>query len=145
MTERIKTGTILIEGKTILPDTLIFDSEGASNGWIVVKHLDRYRLEQKIRNAGWTFFSVRGDFKAGGFGFDVEKTTRKALHQILLRLESESFNCLEVTAIDTNRSLGLIYVSVSARARHIRRSTTTTAPALSAVGSKSEIVPGGKS
>lgn len=133
MIERIKMGSILIEGKTLLPNTLLFESEHVSDGWILAKNLDRYRLEHKIRNAGWTFFLERSDFRAGVFGFDQERTTRKALQQILSRLESKPFNCLEVTAVDFNRILGLLHVSISARARRIRERSIPSGPESPAV------------
>jgi hypothetical protein len=114
-------GAILIEGKTLLPHSLLFESERVSNDWILVKNIDRYRLERRIRDAGWAFFASREEFEAGVFGFDVEKTTRRALHQVVLRLKTKTFNCLEVTAVDLDRVMGLRYVSVSARARHIRK------------------------
>lgn len=138
MAERIKLGAILIEGKTSLPDSLFFESERVSNGWILAKNLDRFRLERRIRDAGWTFFSVQGEFKAGVFGFSVEKTTRRALQRVLLHLKPETINCLEVTEVALNRFLGLPYVSVSARARCIRKSAVTFGSELPAVGKRGE-------
>ena len=132
MGEQIRTGAIMIQGKSDLPDSMILDSERVLRGWMLAIDLDRRGLEQKIRDAGWTFFSLRSDFRAGGFGLGVEKATRKALDQVLSRLKFEPFNCVEVTAIDKYRVWGLHYVSVSARARHIRPSAITTVPKLSA-------------
>jgi hypothetical protein len=132
MEAQIKLGAILIEGKTLLPHTLLFDSERASHGWILVKNLDRYRLERKIRDAGWTLVSVGGDLQAGSYGFSREKTTRKALERVLLRLESRKSNCLEVTAVEFRRVLGVLHVSISARARHITEKSNAFASELSA-------------
>jgi hypothetical protein len=133
MTEQIKMGAILIEGKTCLPDSLLFESERVSNGWILVRNIDRYRLERRIRDAGWAFLAGREEFKAGVFGFNVEKTTRRALHQVVQHLKSETFNCLEVTEVAINRFLGLPHVSISARPHCIRQSAVAVAPSLSAV------------
>ena len=119
MEAQIKLGAILIAGKTLLPHTMLFDSERMSNGWILVRNLDRFRLEKKIRDAGWHLVSHEGDLQAGRFGFNRAKTTRKALDRVLLHLDSTKFNCLEVTALDLNRVLGVLYVSISARGRHI--------------------------
>lgn len=63
LTEPIKMGAILIKGTTLLPDSLLFESERVSNGWILVKNIDRYRLERRIRDAGWTFFAGRGELR----------------------------------------------------------------------------------
>ena len=56
MTDKIKMGTILIEGGALLPDSLRFESEPYSKGWRLLKNLDGYGLDRKIRQAGWTFF-----------------------------------------------------------------------------------------
>ena len=61
MVEKIKAGTILIEESTALPDSLQFESEQYPSGWRLVKDLDRYGLDRKIREAGWTFFFMAGE------------------------------------------------------------------------------------
>ncbi len=125
MADKIKTGTILIEEGALLPDSLRFESEQCSNGWRLVKNLDGYGLDRKIREAGWTFFSMAGEIKASVFGFDAEKTTHRAIKRVLANLKSEKFNCLEITQVALKRFLGLPYVSVSAYSRHIRQSPWT--------------------
>jgi hypothetical protein len=124
---------IFIQGKALLPDTLLFQSEPISNGWVLVRNLDRYKLERIIRDAGWTFFAGRSDFRAGVFGFDQEKTALKALQQVFLKLRPEAFNCLEVTTLDVTRVLGVLYVSLSARARRIREKAVPLESELAAV------------
>lgn len=122
MADKIKAGAILIEGRALLPDSLRFESEPCSNGWSLVKNLDSYALDRKIREAGWTFFFLAGEVKASVFGFDTEKMTLKAINRLLANLKPEKLNCLEITQVALKRFLGLPCVSVSARSRHIQES-----------------------
>ena len=122
MADEIKTGTILIEEGTLLPESVQFERETYSNRWRSVKDLDGYGLDRKIRDAGWNFFFMAGEIKASAFGSDVEKTLHRAIARLLANLKSERFNCLEITQVVLKRFLGLPYVSVSAHSRHIQES-----------------------
>src|SRR5437667_12727789 len=95
MTDKIKMGAILIEGGALLPDSLRFESEPYSKAWRLVKNLDGYGLDRKIRQAGWTFFYM-AQIKASAFGFDREKAVRRAVNRVLANLRSEKFNSLEM-------------------------------------------------
>ncbi len=120
MAETIKTGTILIKDGTLLPDALQFESEPCATGWRLVKNLDGYGLGRKIHEAGWTFFCLAGEIKATVFGFDGQRTVRRAVKRILTNLKSEKFNGLEIMQVQAKRFLGLPYASVCAHSRHIQ-------------------------
>ncbi|PYV40206.1 MAG: hypothetical protein DMG06_20915 [Acidobacteria bacterium] len=90
MTDKIKMGTILIEGGALLPDSLRFESEPYSKGWRLVKNLDGYGLDRKIRQAGWTLFYMAAEMKASVFGFGGEKALRRAVNRVLAKLKSET-------------------------------------------------------
>ncbi len=124
MADKIKTGTILIEEGALLPESLRFESEPYANGWRLVKDLDGYGLDRKIREAGWTFFYMAGEIKASVLGFDGEETKRRAIKRMVAILKSDkfNFNSLEITQVAAKRFLGLPYVSVSAHWRHIQES-----------------------
>ncbi len=120
MAETIKAGTILIKDGTLLPDALQFESEPCATGWRLVKNLDGYGLGRKTHEAGWTFFCLAGEIKATVFGFDGQKTVRRAVKRILTNLKSEKFNGLEITQVQAKRFLGLPYASVCAHSRHLQ-------------------------
>ena len=120
MAETIKTGTILIKDGTFLPDALRFESEPCATGWRLVKDLDGYGLHRKINEAEWTFFCLASEIKATIFGFDVQKTVRRAVKRILANLKPGKFNSLEITHVARKRFLGVRYVTVSAQSRHIQ-------------------------
>ena len=125
MPDTIKTGTMLIKEGTLLPKSLRFESEPCAPGWRLVQNLDVYELGQKIHEAGWSFFWQAGEIGATVFGFDEQKTLRRAIEKILANLESAKFNSLEIMRVvleASKRFLGVRYVTVSAQSRHIQES-----------------------
>src|SRR5712692_2149803 len=120
--------TILIREDTPLPTNLSIESEAFLPGWRLIKDLDRYGLDRKIREAGWTFFCLASEIRATVFGIDGEKMVRRAIEQILgnrllANPKWEKFNSLEITQVASGASkrfLGVRYVTVSARTRHIQ-------------------------
>ena len=120
MAETINKGAILIKDGIFLPDALRFESEPCATGWRLVKNLDGYGLGRKISEAGWTFFWLAGEIGATVFGFDGQKTVRRAVQRILANLKSREFNSLEITRVASKRFLGLPYASASAHSRHIQ-------------------------
>jgi hypothetical protein len=125
MPDTVKTGTILIKEGTLLPESLRFESEPCAPGWRLVKNLDGYELGRKLHEAGWTFFGLTGEIGATVFGFDEQKTLRRAVEQILANLESAKSNSLEIMRVASEASkrfLGVRYVTVSAQSRHIQES-----------------------
>ena len=122
MANTIKTGSILIKDGTSLPDGLRFESEPCATGWRLVKNLDGYGLSRRVREAGWNFFCLAGEIKATIFGFDRQRTARRAVRRILANLKSEKFNGLEITQVAAKRFLGLPYATVYAQSRHIQES-----------------------
>lgn len=123
MAETIQTGTILIKDGTLLPDALRVESEPCATGWRLVKNLDGYRWDRKVREEGWTFFYMAGEIKTIVFGFEGQKTVRRAVKRILANLKPEKFNSLEITQVASKSFLGVPYVSVSAHSRHIQESS----------------------
>lgn len=122
MKDKIKTGTLLIAEGATLPESMQLETEPYAYGWRLVKNLDLKDFNQTINQAGWNFFYIAGAIETKAFGSDEKKTTRKAIKQVMEKLKSKNFNCLEITTVMTKRSLGIPYVSVSAHSRHIQKS-----------------------
>jgi hypothetical protein len=120
MADTIKPGTILITEGAILPESLLLESEPYGYGWRLVKNLDSRGLDKIIGQAGWDFFYIASVVETNAFSSDEKKTTRKAIKKIIANLKSKNFNRLEITRVTAKRSLGLLYVSVSAHSRHIQ-------------------------
>ncbi|MGA7060349.1 MAG: hypothetical protein WA690_09750 [Candidatus Acidiferrales bacterium] len=122
MPETIKTGTVLIKHGALLPDALQFESEPCATGWRLVKDLDGYELDRKIHDAGWTFFYLAGEIKTTIFGFDVQKTVRRAVKRILANLRPQKFNSLQITQVVSKHFFGVPCTQVYAHPRHVQKS-----------------------
>lgn len=97
------------------------ESEPYWGRWNVVKALDGFALDRKIRAAGWNFFFIASEVKVMFFGAIGAKRIERALGRILAKVRLQNFNGLEVTGIVAKRFLGLPYTVVSAHSRHVQR------------------------
>jgi hypothetical protein len=120
MQDLIKTGTILVKERTVLPAGLSVATATYAGGWDAVQNLDGYALGRTLHNAGWTFFCLAGETSSTTFGFGREKCVRMALGRILKKLKLEKFNSLEITEMVSKRFCGIPYLRLSARSRHIQ-------------------------
>lgn len=121
MTQAIQVGTILVEGSPMLPELLGLEVERYSGNWSVVKTLDGFALDRKIRSTGWSFFFIAAEVRAMFFGAIGAKKIQNALQRILGKVRQQH-NALEVTGIVMKRFLGVSYTVVSAHSRHIQQS-----------------------
>ena len=141
MRSAIEAGNILIREGCSLPEGLGIEREPCVPGWAIVKDLDGYALDRKIRPTGWTFFCLAREMKATVFGFNKEKMARRAVERILANPKSEKFNSLEVTRVaskGTHRFPFIGYATVSAHSRHIQESAFLSQPKnLATAGMKS--------
>ena len=124
MPEEVQVGTILMSE---WPPFLGLPSEGPESApytgqWSVVKGLDGFALDRKIRAAGWNFFFIASEVKVMFLGSLGAKKIQHALHRILGKVSRQHFNGLEVTGIVAKRFLGLPYSIVSAHSRHVQQS-----------------------
>jgi hypothetical protein len=98
------------------------ESEPYSGNWRLVKALDGFALDRKIRDAGWNFFFMAAEVKVMFFGALGTKKIQNALKRILAKVRDQNFNGLEVTGIVAKRFLGVPFATVSAHSRHIQQS-----------------------
>ena len=124
MPQEVQVGTILMSQ---WPPFLGLPSEGLesapySGHWNVVKALDGFALDRKIRAAGWNFFFIASEVKVMFLGSLGAKKIQHALHRILGKVSRQHFNGLEVTGMVAKRFLGLPYTIVSAHSRHVQQS-----------------------
>lgn len=123
MTATVEVGTILIEElPPRMAEALALESEPYLGNWSVIKALDGFALDKKIRAAGWNFFFQADEVKVMFFGGISATKVQDALKRIFAKVSRQNFNCLEVTGIVANRFWGIPYVTVSAHSRHIQQS-----------------------
>jgi hypothetical protein len=123
----IEAGNILIREGSSLPEGLGIEIEPCVAGWGIVKDLDGYGMDRKVRKSGWTFFYLARGIKATVFGINKEKMVRRAIQNILANPKSEKFNSLEITRVASASSL-FGYSTVSAHSRHIQESMFLSQP-----------------
>ena len=121
MPPAVRVGAILIK-ESPLTHLLGLESEPYSGNWNLVKVLDGFALDRKIRASGWNFFFMAAEEKAMFFGAPGVEKIQDALKRILGKVKQQHFNSLEVTGIVARRFLGVPYTIVSAHARHAQQS-----------------------
>ena len=126
MLEPINAGAIFFKEGTLAPEALQPEGDPYAPGWSLLKNLDACELGRKAQESGWTLFSLAGNSSVTVFGLDEQKTIRRAVERILARAKSEKFNSVEilrVTSTASTRFLGICYVTVFTRARHLQHGT----------------------
>jgi hypothetical protein len=122
MPQTVQVGTILVKDSPLVPEHFGLDIEHYSGNWNVVKTLDAFALERKIRGAGWSFSFMAEEVKGISFGAVGVKKVQNTLHRIFRKVRQQPFNALEVTGIVLKRLLGVPFTIVSAHSRHIQQS-----------------------
>jgi len=121
MPPAVQVGAILIEEWPLMTQLSGLESEPYSGNWSLVKVLDGFALDRKIRASGWNFFFMAAEVKAMFFGALGAKKIQNALKRILGKVKQQHFNSLEVTGIVAKRFLGVPYAVVSAHSRHVQQ------------------------
>jgi hypothetical protein len=92
MRKAIGPGTILIKEGTLPPEALRLETESFVTGWTLVKNVNGYGVDQRIREVRWAFFCLAGEISATGFGFEGQETQRRALHDRLCAVSTRPEN-----------------------------------------------------
>ncbi|MGC2198370.1 MAG: hypothetical protein WA628_27110 [Terriglobales bacterium] len=121
MTFNIRTGTILMQDRPLMSQRLGLEPDAYARNWSVVRAVNGFSLDRKVRAAGWNSFFMAGTVTASAFGSIKEGSVRSAMRRIFSQVRREDFNCLEVTGIAARHFLGIPYVTVSAHSRHIQQ------------------------
>jgi len=122
MPPAVQVGAVLIEESPLMRQRLGLESELYLGNWSLVKVLDGFALDTKIRVSGWNFFFMATEVKAMIFGALGANKIQNALKRILQKVKEQHFNSLEVTGIVERRFLGVPYAIISAHPRHVQQS-----------------------
>jgi hypothetical protein len=122
MPPAVQVGAILIEESQTITHALGLESEAYLGSWRLIKLLNGFELDRRIRASGWNFFFMATEIKAMFFGALGAQKIQGALKRILAKVKQQHFNGLEVTGIAAKRFLGVPYAVVSAHSRHVQQS-----------------------
>ena len=121
MTFDIRIGSILIQDRPLMSRNLGLEPNRYEQNWSVIRAVNGFSLDRKVRAAGWNSFFIAGTITASALGSIKEGSVRSALRRIFSKVRADDFNCLEVTGIAARRFLGIPYITVSAHSRHIQQ------------------------
>jgi hypothetical protein len=121
MPSSIQIRSILIKEQPFMRGRLGLESDFYSQNWSVVRAVNGFSLDRKVRAAGCNSFFMAPEFQASAFGSIRAGSLRAALQRIFSKVRAQDFNCLEVTGIVARDLLGIPYVVVSAHSRHIQK------------------------
>jgi hypothetical protein len=124
----IHADSILIRDGTLFPRSVDIKSEPFVPGWRLVKDFDGHGLDRAVREAGWTYFCLSGEIRASVFGLNEQSMLRKAITRIVAKPRSTQFNSLEITRVTSKSFLGVRYMIVDAKLRHIQESLFLFSP-----------------
>ena len=122
MPANVQVGTILMKEWPGMTQLLNLESEPCSGEWSLLKVLNGFALDRKLRAAGWNFFFMAAEVKVMFLGSVGAAKIQNALKRILQKVKLQNFNGLEITGIVARRFLGVPYVTVSAHSRHLQQS-----------------------
>jgi hypothetical protein len=118
----ITPGVLLIEPDALRPRCFQVEADSHLNSWMVVTHgLTSQQLEKELSATGWTFFFMAAPIQMTAFGFDRVRTLYAALKRVIKAVKQQRCNCLQVESVDMRSFLGIPYIALSARPRHIQK------------------------
>jgi hypothetical protein len=121
MTPNIQVGTVLLQARRSIMRTLGLESETYAGSWNVLRALDGFGLDRKLRGSGFSAFFLADEVQATVVGRARPANILTALKRIFKTVRGQDMNGLEVTGILSGSFLGLQYVTVSAHSRHIQQ------------------------
>ena len=118
----ITPGVPLIERDALRPRCFEVEAGSHPDGWMAIKHtLTPQQLERELSATGWTFFFMAGRIRSTAFGFNRDKTVYAALNRCIKAVRLQRCNCLQIESVEMHSFLGIPYVSLSVRPRHIQK------------------------
>lgn len=127
----ITSGDLLIERDALRPQCFEVEADLHPDRWMFLKHtLTPQQLEKELSATGWTFFFMAGPILTRAFGFNRDKTICAALKRGIKAVKRQRCNCLQIEGVEMHSFLGIPYVSLSVRPRHIQKGVLFAGPSL---------------
>jgi hypothetical protein len=129
----LRRGTILVRADTRLPASLSSSETQFMAGWNLLSLCPSETFFDKLKAAGWKCFYIGGEISLTATGRTYEGTLAKLLTRVQRVVERRDCNCIEITGMETSRTLGFSSFRLGAQARHVQKgsgSEGTVAPGL---------------
>ena len=117
----IAAGTLLLRRDAFRPRCVSLAGGQYPDGWMAIKRcLTAQTLERELSDAGWTLFYMANVERRSVFGFDREKAGDTALARLVAAVYQDGCNCVQIEEVRERSLLGLPFVCVSGRPRHLQ-------------------------
>ena len=127
----ITSGVLLIEPDAPHPRCFEIQADSHPNAWMLVKQtLTAAQLEEKLSAMGWTFFFMAGTIRVTAFGFNRDKTIYAALKRGIKAVKEQRCNSLQIEGVETHSFLGIPYITMTVRPRHIQKGLVFGSPSV---------------
>ena len=127
----IESGDFLIDPNAPRPRCFEIETNSHPYAWTLFKQiLPPAQLEEELAAGGWTFFFMAGRIRTRAFGFDREKAIYAALQRGIRATRAQGCNCLQVEGVEMHSFLGIPYVSMLIRPRHIQKGVLFAGPSI---------------
>jgi len=122
MQETLAAQSVILRDDAHLPEAVKVETEPYAPGWRVLKNMDAFGLDRAIRAAGWTFFSLAHALKVSAIGGKRSNRMERGIKKLAARMRTGEFNALEIIEARPKSFLGVPYINISGRSRHIQQS-----------------------
>lgn len=116
----VRKGNLLVREGIPLPSEVEFVSQPFLSGWRLVRQPRPADLERSLSHQGWSLFAMAGDVSEAAMALNWEQALHKALQKLSSRASTENLNAIEVVQVTMRQFLGVRWVRVTARLRHIQ-------------------------
>jgi hypothetical protein len=126
--EGLSVGSILVAETAAAADTLV-ESKPYATGWRLLSCASVAELERRLHNSGRELFFLVGSTEASAFALERKAAVIKALAAVLSTVRAEGRNAVEISAIRAVNLLGVHYVTITAKPRHVQEQPVLLEPA----------------
>jgi hypothetical protein len=141
MQQTLAAEMVILKADVHLPEGVKVETESYTPGWKVLKNMDAYGFDRAIRAAGSTFFSLAHVLKVSAIGGKTSNRMERGIKKLAVRMRTSEFNAVEIVEARSKSFLGVPYVEITGRSRHIQQSMflVPLCSSLGAAADKSDI------
>jgi hypothetical protein len=122
----LKRGSILVRAETRLPASLLLSVTQLAGGWNLLSCAPSEMFFERLKASGWKCFYIGREMSLTATGRTCGPTLSKLLTRIERVVEKRECNCIEITGMETSRTLGFSSVRLGAQARHVQKGSEGT-------------------